>query len=175
MTLIVSAEGSVGQAVFRGRTYRCAIGRSGISTDKTEGDGMTPVGDFDMIRVLYRPDRGAPAETSIERAPIAATDGWCDAPAHTDYNQQVRLPHVASCESMWRDDGLYDLVVVTSHNSNPVVPNVGSAIFVHIAGGSDYPPTEGCVAFARNDLETILREWVPGEDRLVITQEPPTG
>lgn len=168
MTLIVSAEGPVGHAEFRGRTYRCAIGRGGIALDKTEGDGVSPAGNFDMLKVLYRPDRGAPAETSIEVAPIAATDGWCDDPAHADYNRPVTLPHAAGCETLWRDDALYDLVVVTSHNSRPVIAGAGSAIFVHIAGGPDYPPTEGCIAFARGDLEEILRVWVPGKDRLII-------
>jgi L,D-peptidoglycan transpeptidase YkuD (ErfK/YbiS/YcfS/YnhG family) len=172
MTLIVSAdgyEGSGGRAVFRGRTYRCAIGRGGIAADKTEGDGVSPVGDYDILNILYRPDRGTPPATSIEVAPIAATDGWCDDPAHVDYNRPVTLPHPASCETLWRDDALYDLIVVTSHNSDPVMPGAGSAIFVHIAGGPDYPPTEGCIALARADLEAILRAWIPGEDRLVIT------
>jgi L,D-peptidoglycan transpeptidase YkuD (ErfK/YbiS/YcfS/YnhG family) len=168
MHLFVSAEGSVGQAVFRGRTYRCAIGRGGIAIDKTEGDGITPIGEFDMMKVLYRPDRGAPVETSIKMAPIAAAGGWCDDPAHADYNRPVTLPHTASCETLWRNDALYDLVIVVSHNSQPIIPGAGSAIFVHIAAGPDYPPTEGCVAFSRDDLEAILREWVPGKDRLVI-------
>ena len=168
MTLIVTAEGLTGRADFRGRVYRCAVGRGGIAADKTEGDGVSPVGEFDILTVLYRPERGAPTKTSVEIAPITATDGWCDDPSHADYNRLVTLPHAASCEKMWRKDGLYNLVVVTSYNSDPVNPNAGSAIFLHLAGGPSYPPTAGCIAFARDDLETILQEWVPGEDRLVI-------
>ena len=169
MTLIVSADGKTGHATFRGRRYRCAIGRGGIAAHKTEGDGVSPVGEFDFVRILYRPDRSDAITTEIDIAPIGTTDGWCDDPGHADYNRPVALPHDASCETLWRDDSLYDLIVVTSHNSTPVVPGAGSAIFVHVAGGPDYPPTEGCIAFARDDLEQILREWVPGEDRLVIT------
>ena len=169
MTLIVSADGKTGHATFRGRRYRCAIGRGGITAHKTEGDGVSPVGEFDFVRILYRPDRSNAITTEIDIAPIGTTDGWCDDPGHADYNRPVALPHDASCETLWRDDSLYDLIVVTSHNSTPVVPGAGSAIFVHVAGSSDYPPTEGCIAFARDDLEQILREWVPGEDRLVIT------
>lgn len=177
MTLIVSAERNsppVGRAVFRGRTYRCAIGRGGIAVDKVEGDGVSPVGEFDLLKVMFRPDRGGtPATsipaTSIKATPISTADGWCDDPAHPDYNRPVTLPHPASCETLWRDDALYDLIVATSHNSDPVIAGAGSAIFMHVAGGADYPPTEGCIAFARGDLEEILRDWVPGEDRLVIT------
>ena len=157
MSLIVSADGkdpSRGRAVFRGRTYLCAIGRGGISADKTEGDGVSPTGEFDIVKILYRP--------------ILPTDGWCDDPAHADYNRPVTLPHPAGAETLWRDDALYDLVAVTSHNSNPIVPGAGSAIFVHIAGGADYPPTEGCIAFARADLEAILRDWIPGRDTIAI-------
>lgn len=172
MTLIVFIEKKglqTGRAVFRGRTYRCAIGRGGIARDKTEGDGVSPGGEFELVKILYRADRGAAPATSIETAAIAATDGWCDDPTHEDYNRPVSLPHAASCETMWREDGLYDLVVVTSHNSDPVIPGAGSAIFMHVAGGPDYPPTEGCIAFARGDLEAILQDWVPGKDKLVIS------
>tara|TARA_R110002110_G_C13257876_1_gene700601 strand:+ start:401 stop:919 length:519 start_codon:yes stop_codon:yes gene_type:complete len=171
MSLIVSADGkdpSRGRAVFRGRTYLCAIGRGGISADKTEGDGVSPTGEFDIVKILYRPDRGAAPDTALDVAPILPTDGWCDDPAHADYNRPVTLPHPAGAETLWRDDALYDLVAVTSHNSNPVVPGAGSAIFVHIAGGADYPPTEGCIAFARADLEAILRDWIPGRDTIAI-------
>jgi L,D-peptidoglycan transpeptidase YkuD (ErfK/YbiS/YcfS/YnhG family) len=169
MKLVISADGKTGRATFRGRACRCAIGRGGIAVDKTEGDGASPVGEFDFVRALYRPDRGDIIRTRLDTAAISPTDGWCDDPGHADYNRPVTLPHEASCETLWRDDALYDLVVVTSHNSAPVVPGAGSAIFVHVAGGPDYPPTEGCIAFARQDLERILREWVPGEDRLVIS------
>ena len=168
MTLIVSRQGSIGQAVFRRRVYRCAIGRSGIAAGKAEGDGVSPTGDFDLTKVLYRSDRGFRPTTSIAVDAISETDGWCDDPNHEDYNMPVALPHDTSCEALWRKDSLYDIIVVTSHNCNPVVPRLGSAIFLHVVGGPDYPPTEGCVAFTRNDLELILRNWVPGKDRLVI-------
>ena len=62
---------------------------------------------------------------------------------------------------MWRDDRLYDLVVVLGHNDDPVVPGAGSAIFMHVAG-PDYPPTEGCVALSRADLEAVLAAAAPG-------------
>ena len=101
-------------------------------------------------------------------APSGAAASPPTKPRATDYNRPVTLPHPAGAETLWRDDALYDLVAVTSHNSNPIVPGAGSAIFVHIAGGADYPPTEGCIAFARADLEAILRDWIPGRDTIAI-------
>lgn len=171
MTLHVYAEGKIGQATFHGQSYRCAIGRSGIASNKTEGDGISPVGEFDFIRILYRPDRSNAITTKIDTNPIRPSDGWCDDPGHADYNRPVTLPHDASCEILWRGDSLYDLVVVTSHNSAPIIPGAGSAVFVHISEGWDFPPTEGCIAFAREDLVQILSDWVVGKDRLVITKD----
>src|SRR3546814_19709072 len=49
------------------------------------------------------------------------------------YNRLVRLPFAASHERMWRDDGLYDLVVEIGYNDMPPVPGLGSAIFLHLA------------------------------------------
>ncbi len=56
---------------------------------------------------------------------------------------------------MWRDDDLYDIVVVLGHNDAPPVPGLGSAIFLHVAR-PDFAPTEGCVALAFPDLLAFL-------------------
>ena len=56
---------------------------------------------------------------------------------------------------MWRDDGLYDLVVVVGYNDDPPEGEWGSAIFLHIAR-DDYSPTQGCVAFKREDLLELV-------------------
>ena len=165
MDLIVS---ETGQAHFGGVVYRCAVGRSGIRPDKTEGDGASPAGCFALSRVMYRQDRLNKPNTILPREPIEPSDGWCDAPDDPAYNSAITLPYPGRCERLFRDDGLYDIIVVTGHNTNPVVPYAGSAVFVHVAGGPQYPPTEGCIAFAMEDLLNILELWRPETDRLVI-------
>jgi L,D-peptidoglycan transpeptidase YkuD (ErfK/YbiS/YcfS/YnhG family) len=159
MDLIVTPDG---QARWNGRTFHCALGRSGITAHKREGDGATPAGTFPMRRVLYRPDRVAPPTSRLPLQPIAAGDGWCDDPADPAYNRPVRLPYAASHEDMWRDDRLYDLVVVLGHNDDPVVPGAGSAVFLHVAAPG-YSPTAGCVAASIEDLTEIVREASPGD------------
>ncbi len=67
----------------------------------------------------------------------------------------VRGAHAAGAETLWRDDALYDVVVVLGHNDDPVAPGAGSAIFLHVAR-PDFGPTEGCVAVRREDLLEIL-------------------
>jgi L,D-peptidoglycan transpeptidase YkuD (ErfK/YbiS/YcfS/YnhG family) len=155
---------SRGRIRIGGRWADCALGRGGglAAADKREGDGVTPFGLWPLRRVLYRPDRGGAPATALPVAPISADDGWCDAPGDPAYNRPVALPYPASCERMWRDDGLYDLVVVLGHNDDPPVPGAGSAIFLHLAKPG-YAPTEGCVALARADLETVLAQARPGD------------
>ena len=147
-----------------GGRVRCALGKSGVvaAADKREGDLASPAGTWPIRRLLYRPDKGPAPATALPIAAIAPEDGWCDAPDDAAYNRPVRLPYPASAERMWRDDGLYDLVVVLGHNDDPPVPGLGSAIFLHLAR-PDYGPTEGCVALARADLEALLAAAKPGD------------
>ena len=148
----------------RGRRVRCAFGRSGVAPadDKREGDGKTPLGDWPLRHVLYRADHGGGPQTALETRAIMPDEGWCDAPDDPDYNRAVRLPYPASAEKLWRDDRLYDLVVVLGHNDDPVRPGMGSAIFLHLVS-PDYRATEGCVAIRRADMEALLRSARPGD------------
>ena len=102
------------------------------AADKREGDLASPAGVWPIRRVLYRPDRGAAPATALPAAQIAPDDGWCDAPGDPDYNRPVYLPYPASAEHMWLESGVYDIVVILGHNDDPVVPGMGSAIFLHL-------------------------------------------
>ena len=149
---VVTSDGklTMGRSVFR-----VALGKRGVRADKTEGDGASPAGMLTLRRLLYRADRVKLFRCAVHREPIAPQDGWCDDPTHLDYNRQVRLPHPASHEELWRQDGLYDVVGVLGWNDAPVARRRGSAIFLHVAR-PDYGPTEGCVAMALADLRTVL-------------------
>ncbi len=158
LLLAVRADGRLR---LEDETLRCALGRGGIVRDKREGDGATPVGRHPLRTVLFRPDREPAPETGLPVSPLSPADGWCDDPGDPAYNRPVRLPFAASHERMWRDDGLYDLVVVLGYNDDPVRPGAGSAIFMHVAS-PDYGPTEGCIALAPDDLRRVLRRCSPG-------------
>lgn len=152
MDLLVDSSGFVAWGSWR---MRCALGRSGISPGKREGDGATPVGAFAMRQLLYRPDRESRPRTALPISAISSQDGWCDAPRDKAYNRPVHLPYPASAEQLWREDHLYDLLVVLGYNDDPVVPGQGSAIFLHLAA-PDFAPTAGCVALKRDDLLTVI-------------------
>jgi L,D-peptidoglycan transpeptidase YkuD (ErfK/YbiS/YcfS/YnhG family) len=155
-----------GEVLCAGRRYPCALGRSGLGPEKREGDGATPIGAWPLRRLYYRPDRLVTPQCGLPAIALTPEDGWCDAPAHGLYNRHVSLPFEASHERLWREDGLYDLILVPGFNDDPVVPGKGSAIFVHVAR-QGYEPTEGCVALARRDLMTLLPEF-DNRCRLVV-------
>jgi L,D-peptidoglycan transpeptidase YkuD (ErfK/YbiS/YcfS/YnhG family) len=152
---------------WTGGVVACALGRAGVAVDKREGDGCTPAGSFALRRLLWRADRLGPApESGLPNAQIMIDDGWCDAPGDSHYNRPVKLPYPASAEAMFRDDHLYDVVVILGHNDRPVVPGAGSAVFLHIAP-PDGGPTAGCVALDEPALRAVLRSCDP-TTRLVV-------
>ncbi len=148
--------------VCAGVRYRCAIGRGGArpATAKQEGDGATPLGSYPLRWLYYRPDRLTSPATGLTAKPLDPNDGWCDDPADAAYNRPVTRPYPARHEALWRDDHIYDLIVVLGHNDDPVVPGRGSAIFLHLAR-PDWRPTEGCLALADADLRAVLRDCGP--------------
>ena len=149
------AGGGTGVLVFGDFRCRCALGRSGVAPGKREGDGATPLGRFSLRRVFFRPDRLSAPRTILPVAPLTPEDGWCDDPSDSHYNQPVTIPHGGHCETLWREDRVYDVIVVLGHNDAPVCTGMGSAIFLHPAA-PDYAPTQGCVAVAQNDLLGLL-------------------
>jgi L,D-peptidoglycan transpeptidase YkuD (ErfK/YbiS/YcfS/YnhG family) len=150
-----AADASRGQLTWKRHRVPCALGRGGISADKKEGDGATPVGRFPLRRLFYRADRRDRPVTALPLSPITANLGWCDAPDSPAYNRLVRLPCPWRHETLMRRDGLYDLMVVLGHNDAPPEPGAGSAIFLHLAK-EGFAPTEGCVALAEKDMLALL-------------------
>lgn len=146
----------------------CALGKNGVipEAEGCEGDGKTPLGTYALRRVFYRPDREEPPICALSVTALSADLGWCDAPDSEHYNRLVRLPFGSSHEKLWRDDLIYDLILVLGHNDDPVVPGMGSAIFIHIAR-DDFSPTLGCVALKAEAMRRFLRQISP-EDRIKI-------
>jgi len=142
---------------------RCALGEGGRHALKREGDGATPIGIWPLRRVLYRADRVARPRTRLPVSVIGPHDGWCDDPRDRNYNYPVRLPYPASHERLWREDHLYDLVVVLGYNDAPRSRGRGSAIFMHLAS-PDFAPTAGCIALREADLRMLLAITGPRTD-----------
>ncbi len=134
---------------------RCALGRSGITHLKREGDGATPAARLRLLSLILRPDRGPPPRTAIPRRIMRKNDGWCEDARSGRYNCPIRLPATAGHETMWRADHLYDVVGVFDWNMSPRIRGRGSAIFLHLARPG-YPPTAGCIALSQRDIRLLL-------------------
>ena len=137
--------------------YRCSIGKNGIKRLKKEGDFCTPTGKFNIGPIYYRKDRLGEMLFKIPFAIIEENDGWCDDPKSKLYNQHIQFPFDAGAEKLHRDDDLYDLLVVINHNTNPIVPGKGSAIFLHISK-PNFEGTEGCVAIEKENIIELAKK-----------------
>ena len=145
----------------------CALGRAGISAFKREGDGATPYGCMRLLRAYVR--SGAfPQRSRLPLEAISGRLGWCDAAGNANYNRPVRLPFGASHETMLREDGLYDAVIVLDWNMRSRIRGRGSAIFLHIAR-EGWSPTEGCVAIDRLAMRRLLPRLGP-ETVLIVSR-----
>ena len=134
---------------------RAALGRSGIASQKREGDGATPRATMPLLKAFHRVDRNVNARSAMPLKAIRDNMLWCDAPGHAAYNRMVRAPFAPSHETMTRVDHLYDICIVLDWNVSSRRRNAGSAIFFHLAKPG-YPPTEGCVAIAPKDMCRLL-------------------
>jgi L,D-peptidoglycan transpeptidase YkuD (ErfK/YbiS/YcfS/YnhG family) len=147
-------------------TLKCALGRSGVTYLKREGDGATPAGRLRLLCLILRPDRGLRPRAILPCRVMRPNDGWCEDPRSGLYNRPVRLPNAAGHETMWRADHLYDIVGVLDWNISPRVHGRGSAIFLHLVRPG-YRPTAGCIALERRDLRLLLAAVGPRAEFVV--------
>jgi len=144
-----------GYLKYKNLKFRCALGKGGVKKKTMEGDNITPKGIFKIIKIYYRPDKIKKIKTLIKKIKIKKNMGWCDDPNSRFYNKLINLPTKYSHEKLYRNDRLYDLIVVLSYNTNPIIKNRGSAIFMHIANNS-YKKTKGCIALKKEHLIEII-------------------
>ena len=136
-------------------SYSCSIGKNGLSNDKIEGDGCTPLGKYSLGSIYYRNDKVALPNIDLKQIPIVKSYGWCDDIKSDDYNSLINFPFKYSAEKLFRADDIYDIICVINYNLDPVIKGKGSAIFLHIAH-DNYSGTEGCIALKKNDLIQLL-------------------
>ena len=140
--------------IYLNHSFPCSLGQNGLTENKQEGDGCSPIGEFQLRKAFYRADRISKPNTVLEVDQILPNYGWCDDVASCNYNEFVTLPFKPSHEKLWFDAPYYDLMAVIGYNDNPVLNGDGSAIFFHVT--ENYGGTSGCVAMNINDLQWVL-------------------
>ena len=144
-----------GYLKYKNLRFRCALGKAGIKKKEKEGDNVTPKGIFKIIKMYYRPDKIKNITTDVKKIKIKKNMGWCDDSRSDSYNQQIKLPNKFGHEKLFRNDNLYDLILVLNYNINPTIKYKGSAIFIHIAKNS-YKKTKGCIALKKEHLIELI-------------------
>ena len=143
-----------------------ALGRGGIKANKREGDGGTPRGTFQPLRLWWRTDRHPRPRSFLPVRAIRLQDAWCEDPSHRHYNRPVRLDRDHAGDRLTRDDHLYDFVIEIDHNTCPRVAGRGSAVFLHLAR-KNFSATAGCVAMTQASMQRLLT-WIGPRTRIVI-------
>jgi len=139
---------------------RGVAGQDETGLRKTERDGRAPAGVF-RIGKIYTYDKALPPGADFPFHQVSKGDAWIDDPTRPDYNRFVTIddpdnpPPWFAKEKMRHNDFAYRWLVEIRHNSDPPVPNEGSAIFFHIRRGVARP-TSGCTTMAESDLVRLI-------------------
>ena len=131
------------------------IGRNGITEDKKEGDGKTPLGSFEL-GIILSTHKKINNKNSLKYQEINEDMYWVDDSKSKYYNQLVDISKVEkdwnSAEHLIDYPIQYEYLIEIRINPNNV-KGMGSAIFLHC---SNNKATEGCIAVSRETMEKIL-------------------
>jgi zinc D-Ala-D-Ala dipeptidase len=174
-----------GEAWQEIRNFSGQIGRNGMAWGrglhknpkgeklKEEGDGRSPAGIFALGTGF-----GKFPLTGMKWPYFQADSGHrcVDDPKSRYYNQIVHLDDIAktdwdSAEKLLLSPSkVYDMAFVIEHNSDPVVPGGGSAIFFHI-WNARRSGTAGCVSVSNIAVRALLY-WLDPEAKPFIVILP---
>ena len=131
------------------------IGKNGLTTNKIEGDGKTPLGEFELGIIL-----------SMQKD-ITENMYWIDDVNSNYYNQLVDITKVqkdwATAEHLIDYPIQYEYLIEIKINPNNI-PKKGSAVFLHC---ENKKPTAGCIAIDRNVMKQII-ENTDNKTKIII-------
>ena len=130
-------------------TTSAYIGRNGATNNKYEGDGKTPLGEFELGVILS-------THANTKGIRIDKEMYWVDDSKSKYYNQLVNTTNI---EKDWRTAEhlieypiQYEYLIEIKANPHNI-RNKGSAIFLHCANNK---ATQGCVAVHKEIMEKII-------------------
>jgi L,D-peptidoglycan transpeptidase YkuD (ErfK/YbiS/YcfS/YnhG family) len=139
--------------------FKCSVGKNGIKAKKKEGDGITPRGTYSLGKFYYRADRVKKPLTKVKTKIIKKNMGWCDDPKSKYYNKEIKINDKIKHERLFRNDNIYDCLIVINYNMKKKIPYKGSAIFIHLT--KDYKKTAGCIALKEKDFLILAKLLSP--------------
>ena len=85
--------------------------------------------------------------------------GWCNDSNNKNYNKEIKInkqiDKKISYEKLFRKDYKYNYFITIQYNTKKIIPNKGSAIFLHLT--KNYKPTAGCIAINQKDFLILLK------------------
>ena len=159
--IIVKGNGNTGKMTFYqsnkniwsevdGTNCSVYVGKNGMTSSKTEGDGCTPRGLYSIGSAFYKENS---PKTAISTFKITEDSYWVDDPESVFYNKYVEGTEKkdwSSAEHMMDYPG-YKYGFTVNYNTK-CEAGKGSAIFVHVG----YNPTAGCVATNEENIIKYL-------------------
>jgi D-alanyl-D-alanine dipeptidase len=144
--------------------------RAPLDPVKHEGDTRAPAGLFRLSTAFgYAADK--PADWKMPYVTLTPTVECVDDVHSKYYNRVVdratATPDWNSSERMLYSNGQYRWGLVVDHNTDPVVPGVGSCIFMHVWLGTG-EGTVGCTAMAQENVEAIIGWLDPAKTPLLL-------
>ena len=144
------------------------IGKNGVTKEKQEGDGKTPIGEF-KLGVMLGTHLKTKNENGLEYMQITKDMYWVDDSKSKYYNQLVNISEVKKdCNS---EEHLIDypiqyeyLIEIKSNPNN--TPGKGSAIFLHCANNR---ATAGCIAVDKETMKELI-ENINQDTKIEICQ-----
>ncbi len=137
-------------------SFKCCIGKNGLTKKKVEGDKKTPIGTFRLGNLFYRNDRFEKPKTKLKCIKIKKNMGWCDDPKDKEnYNKLIKIKKGLKYENLYRRDHKYDYFITIKYNFDKRKLGKGSAIFIHLT--KNYRPTAGCIALENKDFLILAK------------------
>ena len=137
-------------------SFKCCIGKKGLTRNKKEGDYRTPKGKFKIGDLFFRKDKLNKPVTELRCLEIKDTMGWCDdVKFPKKYNKLIKINKKIKHEKLKRKDNKYDLLIPIKYNFEEPVTGLGSCIFIHLT--DNYKGTAGCITLKKKDFLILLK------------------
>ena len=138
----------------------CGYGRNGMSADRREGDGTTPIGAF---KIVYAFGNNANPGTKMKYRRTTANSYLSE--EKTTYNQWVESSSGVKGEHL-QSYSVYKYAMWIGYNVSPTVYGKGSAIFLHCRGSSW--KTSGCISVTEGMMKKILKQAKNGTYIIIV-------
>ena len=138
-------------------TTEVLIGKNGATLNKKEGDGKTPIGEFETgIAFGMHESENVNLDESVQYVKINENLYWIDDVNSKYYNRLIDVTKVnvdwKSAERLIDYKVQYEFALEVKTNPQNIAGK-GSAIFIHCSDGNQ---TAGCIALPREKMIELL-------------------